>query len=166
MTKAKKNNKPWTAADDAELVLMREAKTPTKEIARALGRTPSGVMNRIQKKKNNKPWTYDMRASCYRQSADMQTPYRIQNLSPDKQTVFVKGQLNHRAYIEFGEPDHSAYSEFVKGQLDHNAYTEKEKQESEMQSLKNALEEMEEDIKPSNWFPRLQKFLKKLFGLK
>ena len=166
MTKAKKNNKPWTAADDAELVLMREAKTPTKEIARALGRTPSGVMNRIQKKKNNKPWTYDMRASSYRQSADMQTPYRIQNLSPDEQTAFVKGQLNHKPYIEFGEPDDSAYSEFTKGQLDRNAYTEKEKQESEMQSLKNALEEMEEDIKPSNWFPRLQKFLKKLFGLK
>lgn len=150
MTKAKKNNKPWTAADDAELVLMREAKTPTKEIARALGRTPSGVMNRIQKKKNNKPWTYDMRASCYRQSADMQIPYRIQNTHNAE--VFVKGQLNHRPYIEFGEPD--------------TIQTEKEKQESEMQSLKNALEEMEEDIKPSNWFPRLQKFLKKLFGLK
>ncbi len=178
MTKAKKNNKPWTAADDAEGVLMREAKTPTKEIARALGRTPSGVMNRIQKKKNNKPWTYDMRASCYRQSADMQTPYRIQSTPPDKQTGVLNSIQNtaknqHQANREL---DHSAYIEFVKGQLDHNAYiefgepdtiqTEKEKQESEMQSLKNALEEMEEDIKPSNWFPRLQKFLKKLFGLK
>ena len=50
MTKANKNNKPWTAADDAELVLMREAKTPTKEIARALNRTPSAVMNRIRNK--------------------------------------------------------------------------------------------------------------------
>jgi len=38
-------HKLWTAADDAELVLMREAKVPTKEIAIALGRTPSSVMN-------------------------------------------------------------------------------------------------------------------------
>jgi hypothetical protein len=43
-------HKPWTAADDAELVLMREARTPTKEIAIALGRTPSAVMNRISAK--------------------------------------------------------------------------------------------------------------------
>ena len=43
-------HKPWTAADDAELVLMREAKVPTKEIAIALGRTPSAVMNRISAK--------------------------------------------------------------------------------------------------------------------
>ena len=42
--------KPWTAADDAELVLMREAKVPTKEIAIALGRTPSAVMNRVSAK--------------------------------------------------------------------------------------------------------------------
>ena len=42
--------KYWTAADDAELVLMREARTPTKEIAIALGRTPSAVMNRISAK--------------------------------------------------------------------------------------------------------------------
>mgnify|MGYP003652653531 CR=1 FL=1 len=42
--------KYWTAADDAELVLMREAKVPTKEIAIALGRTPSAVMNRISAK--------------------------------------------------------------------------------------------------------------------
>ncbi len=43
-------HKPWTAADDAELVLMREAKVPTKEIAIALGRTPSAVMNRVSAK--------------------------------------------------------------------------------------------------------------------
>ena len=43
-------HKLWTAADDAELVLMREAKVPTKEIAIALGRTPSAVMNRISAK--------------------------------------------------------------------------------------------------------------------
>ena len=42
--------KYWTAADDAELVLMREAKVPTKEIAIALGRTPSSVMNRVSAK--------------------------------------------------------------------------------------------------------------------
>lgn len=43
-------HKPWTAADDAELVLMRETKVPTKEIAIALGRTPSSVMNRVSAK--------------------------------------------------------------------------------------------------------------------
>tara|TARA_R110000824_G_scaffold197057_2_gene380422 strand:+ start:963 stop:1361 length:399 start_codon:yes stop_codon:yes gene_type:complete len=47
MTKSK--YKIWTMADDAELVLMREAKVPTKEIARALKRTPSSVVNRIYK---------------------------------------------------------------------------------------------------------------------
>jgi len=47
---AKLINKLWTDADDAELVLMREARTPTKEIAIALGRTPSAVMNRISAK--------------------------------------------------------------------------------------------------------------------
>jgi len=39
--------KGWTQADDAELVLMREAWVSTKEIARALNRTPSSVSNRI-----------------------------------------------------------------------------------------------------------------------
>jgi hypothetical protein len=155
--------KYWTQAEDAELVLMREAKVSTKEIATALKRSPSSVMNRISTKGipygNTPSGVQNMRASRYRQSADMQKPYRIQNLSPDKQTAFVKGQLNHNPYIELGEPDDSAYSEFTKGQLDHNAYTEKEKQESEMQSLKNALEEMEEDIKPSNWFPKLKRWL-------
>ena len=46
MTKYKK----WTAAEDAELVLMREAKVTTPEIARALGRTPSSVTGRISAK--------------------------------------------------------------------------------------------------------------------
>ena len=39
--------KHWSLADDAELVLMREAKVPTKEIAKTLNRTPSSVVNRI-----------------------------------------------------------------------------------------------------------------------
>ena len=43
----KRTYKDWTQADDAELVLMREAVTPTKEIARVLKRTPSSVANRI-----------------------------------------------------------------------------------------------------------------------
>ena len=46
MTKYKK----WTAAEDAELVLMREAKVTTPEIARALGRTPASVTGRINTK--------------------------------------------------------------------------------------------------------------------
>ena len=43
----KRTYKDWTPADDAELVLLREAITPTKEIARVLKRTPSSVANRI-----------------------------------------------------------------------------------------------------------------------
>ena len=43
----KRTYKGWTPADDAELVLLREAITPTKEIARVLKRTPSSVANRI-----------------------------------------------------------------------------------------------------------------------
>jgi len=43
----KQTYKKWSMADHAELVLMREAKVPTKEIARALKRTPSSVVNHI-----------------------------------------------------------------------------------------------------------------------
>jgi len=43
----KRTYKDWTQADDAELVLLREAITPTKEIARVLKRTSSSVANRI-----------------------------------------------------------------------------------------------------------------------
>tara|TARA_R110000787_G_scaffold13486_1_gene42397 strand:- start:560 stop:826 length:267 start_codon:yes stop_codon:yes gene_type:complete len=43
----KRKYKPWTQADDAELVLMREASTPTTLIAKALKRTHSSVTNRI-----------------------------------------------------------------------------------------------------------------------
>ena len=75
MTKYKK----WTATDDAELVLMREAKTPTKEIAIALGRTPSAVMNRISTK--SVPYGKEL---TFREVVD---------------TAFAKGE------IEFGEPD-------------------------------------------------------------
>ena len=106
--------KYWTAAEDAELVLMREAKVPTKIIARDLKRSPSSVINRIHQKDlpYGKPSVIDQIASVG---------------------------------IAFGEPD--------------TVQKEKEKQASEMQSLRNALEEMEEDIKPSNWFPRLKRWL-------
>ena len=43
----KRTYKGWTPADDAELLLLREAITPTKEIAKVLKRTPSAVANRI-----------------------------------------------------------------------------------------------------------------------
>ena len=43
----KRTYKGWTPADDAELLLLREAITPTKEIAKVLKRTPSSVANRI-----------------------------------------------------------------------------------------------------------------------
>ena len=43
----KNTYKKWTQADDAELVLMREARVPVKEIAKALKRTSSSVTNRI-----------------------------------------------------------------------------------------------------------------------
>ena len=106
--------KYWTAAEDAELVLMREAKVPTKIIARDLKRSPSSVINRIHQKDlpYGKPSVIDQIASVG---------------------------------VAFGEPD--------------TVQKEQEKQASEMQSLKNALEEMEEDIKPSNWFPRLKRWL-------
>ena len=106
--------KYWTQAEDAELVLMREAKVSTKEIAKALKRSPSSVMNRIAVKEipYGKPSVIDQIASVG---------------------------------VAFGEPD--------------TVRKEKEKQASEMQSLRNALEEMEEDIKPSNWFPRLKRWL-------
>jgi hypothetical protein len=62
----------------------------------------------------------------------MQTPYRIQNTPPDKQTGVLNSIQNtaknqHQANREL---DHSAYIEFVKGQLDHNAYIELQKKRS------------------------------------
>ena len=44
---SKPKYKKWSQADDAELILMREARTSTKEIAKALKRTPTSVTNRI-----------------------------------------------------------------------------------------------------------------------
>ena len=44
---SKHTYKKWTQADDAELVLMREARVPVKEIAKTLKRTPSAVANRV-----------------------------------------------------------------------------------------------------------------------
>ena len=43
----KNTYRKWTQADDAELVLMREARVPVKEIAKTLKRTPSAVANRV-----------------------------------------------------------------------------------------------------------------------
>ena len=71
--------KYWTAAEDAELVLMREAKVPTREIAEALKRTPSSVMNRI----NTQDVPYG-KEPTFREVVD---------------TAFAKHG------IEFGEPD-------------------------------------------------------------
>lgn len=84
MTKYKK----WTAAEDAELVLMREAKVTTPEIARALGRTPSSVTGRISAK--SVPYGKE---PTFREVVD---------------TAFAKGE------IEFGEPDgvDAAYEHF------------------------------------------------------
>ena len=119
----KKTYKPWTTAENAELILMREAKTPTKEIAKALKRSPSSVINRI----NTQSIPYGKELT-FREVVD---------------TAFAKGE------IEFGDVD-----------------TERKKQSKELFSLRNVLEDMERDIKPSKWFSKLRKFLKKLFGLK
>ena len=114
----KKTYKTWTTAENAELILMREAKTPTKEIAKALKRSPSSVINRIN---------------------TQSIPYgKEMTFSEVVDTAFAKGE------IEFGEPD----------------------EKGSFEQLTDLLGQMEEDIKPSKWFPKLRKFLKKLFGLK
>jgi len=110
----KKTYKPWTAAENAELILMREAKTPTKEIAKALKRSTSSVINRINTQ--SIPYGKDL---TFREVVD---------------TAFAKGK------IEFGDPD----------------------EKGSFEQLTDLLGQMEEDIKPSKWFPRLRK----LFGFK
>lgn len=75
----KKTYKPWTTAENAELILMREAKTPTKEIAKALKRSPSSVINRINTQKI--PYGKEL---TFREVVD---------------TAFAKGK------IEFGDVD-------------------------------------------------------------
>jgi hypothetical protein len=119
-------HKPWTAADDAELVLMREARTPTKEIAIALGRTPSAVMNRISAKG---------------------IPY-------GKELTFseVVDQAFAKHEIEFGEPDKvdAAYEHFKEqlypnGVSDIHASLQKNKPLHRIQYMLN---QMERDIKP------------------
>ena len=115
----KKTYKPWTDAENAELILMREAKTPTKEIAKALKRSPSSVINRINTQKI--PYGKEL---TFNEVVD---------------TAFAKGK------IEFGDVD-----------------AERKKQNNELLSLRKIIEDMERDIKPSKWFPRLRK----LFGFK
>jgi hypothetical protein len=119
-------HKPWTAADDAELVLMREARTPTKEIAIALGRTPSAVMNRISAKG---------------------IPY-------GKELTFseVVDQAFAKHGIEFGEPDKvdAAYEHFKEqlypnGVSDIHASLQKNKPLHRIQYMLN---QMERDLKP------------------
>ena len=46
---AKKTHKAWTDREQNRLVTMHENKLPIKEIAKALGRTPSSVNNRLAK---------------------------------------------------------------------------------------------------------------------
>jgi hypothetical protein len=130
-------HKPWTAADDAELVLMREARTPTKEIAIALGRTPSAVMNRISAKG---------------------IPY-------GKELTFseVVDQAFAKHEIEFGEPDKvdAAYEHFKEqlypnGVSDIHASLQKNKPKTNAYGfgrLPEMLEQMERDIKRKpQWF--------------
>ena len=130
-------HKPWTAADDAELVLMREARTPTKEIAIALGRTPSAVMNRISAKG---------------------IPY-------GKELTFseVVDQALAKHDIEFGEPDKvdAAYEHFKEqlypnGVSDIHASLQRNKPKTNAYGfgrLPEMLEQMERDIKRKpEWF--------------
>tara|TARA_R110000737_G_scaffold290812_1_gene297434 strand:+ start:236 stop:580 length:345 start_codon:yes stop_codon:yes gene_type:complete len=109
----KRTYKHWSMADDAELVMMRAAKVPTKIIARDLKRTPSSVVNRIYQ--NNIPWGIP------------------------SEEIAKKG-------IAFGEPDYF------------NVKNERERQIIELQSIQDVFQEMEKDIKPSNWFPRLKRW--------
>tara|TARA_B100000780_G_scaffold222601_1_gene161712 strand:+ start:204 stop:545 length:342 start_codon:yes stop_codon:yes gene_type:complete len=81
----KQTYKSWSMADHAELVLMREARVPTKEIARALKRTPSSVVNHIYQ--HGIPYGKE---PTFRDVVD---------------TAFAK----HK--IEFGEPEERAFEE-------------------------------------------------------
>lgn len=137
-------HKPWTAADDAELVLMREARTPTKEIAIALGRTPSSVMNRVSAK--GIPYGKE---PTFREVVD---------------TAFAKlpadfGRIQCAKHgIEFGEPDKvdAAYEHFKEqlypnGVSDIHASLQKNKPKTNAYGfgrLPEMLEQMERDIKP------------------
>tara|TARA_R110000803_G_scaffold138246_3_gene205080 strand:- start:663 stop:1076 length:414 start_codon:yes stop_codon:yes gene_type:complete len=103
MTKSK--YKIWTMADDAELVLMREAKVPTKEIARALKRTPSSVVNRIYK--NQIPFGSFQTFSEVIDTAFAEGQIKIDDATdsvsfrPDKQPINVMTEANMMKYAAY-----------------------------------------------------------------
>ena len=122
-------HKPWTAADDAELVLMREARTPTKEIAIALGRTPSAVMNRISAKgiPYGKLYTKEQLEGFSQTKARDLEELTFREVVD---TAFAKlpadfGRIQCAKHgVEFGEPD------------------------KPLHRMKHMLQQMERDIKP------------------
>ena len=124
--------KPWTDADDAELVLMREARTSTKEIAIALGRTPSAVMNRI----SAKGIPYGKLYTKEQLEGFSQTKAReLEELTFSE----VVDQAFAKHEIEFGVPDRKS-RDLEKSKPKTNAYG--------FGRLPEMLEQMERDIKP------------------
>ena len=142
--------KPWTAADDAELVLMREARTSTKEIAIALGRTPSAVMNRI----SAKGIPYGTLYTKEQLGGFSQTRSReLEELTFSE----VVDQAFAKHGIEFGEPD-EAVTTIDFGDSDDDAVTITNSGNAtgineNMRDLSKILNQMERDIKPKpQWF--------------
>ena len=124
--------KYWTAADDAELVLMREAKVPTKEIAIALGRTPSSVMNRV----SAKGIPYGKLYTKEQLEGFSQTKARdLEELTFSE----VVDQAFAKHEIEFGVPDRKS-EDLERSKPKTNAYG--------FGRLPEMLEQMERDIKP------------------
>ena len=124
--------KYWTAADDAELVLMREAKVPTKEIAIALGRTPSSVMNRVSAKgiPYGKLYTKEQLEGFSQTKARDLEELTFREVVD---TAFAKHE------IEFGVPDRKS-EDLERSKPKTNAYG--------FGRLPEMLEQMERDIKP------------------
>ena len=145
MTMAKLINKLWTDADDAELVLMREARTPTKEIAIALGRTPSAVMNRISAKgiPYGKLYTKEQLEGFSQTKARDLEELTFREVVD---TAFAKHG------IEFGEPD-EAVTTIDFGNSDDDAVTITNSGNANgikenMRDLSKMINQMERDIKP------------------
>ena len=131
--------KYWTAAEDAELVLMREAKVPTKEIAIALGRTPSSVMNRI----NTQDVPYG-KEPTFREVVDTAfAKHGIEFGEPDD----LGNSLNDESVttIDFGDSDDDAVTITNSGNV--TGINEN------MRDLSEIINQMERDIKPKpQWF--------------
>ena len=126
--------KYWTAADDAELVLMREAKVPTKEIAIALGRTPSSVMNRVSAK--GIPYGKE---PTFREVVDTAfAKHGIEFGEPDD----LGNSLNDESVttIDFGDSDDDAVTITNSGNV--TGINEN------MRDLSEIINQMERDIKP------------------